>query len=615
VKRLLFIFLLVGLPFTGGALGQSSGSDVPATASEFVVAARSVDDSSPANPSSAILAKLNVWANLTEVMVKFPESPEAAEIRSGTSGLGRFYGETRKSLAAGLAANIFGLDSSSYNPFNQRAEVLFGTLLRLDLPEYALVLIDKVDYDQEPRLRAAAIDHFVVAGDLPRAKLAAGGDIALQDRVARRLLITEGPAAALQFLERLDYKDTLGLKIATLAALARGVDAANADESDRKAAADALARAKDIASAPDLDEIGPNAIVALAGLGLGEMAMRLAKNSDSVRLIVPAMLARGHFGDARTLALAHESYSDTITDMIMIAAAEAIQGSLDEAEATLAQLDQTKMTMDQRAVAFLQIGKVDDAVALSDGTSLEQDTWGEILAAIAARSGRKHAESVAAKHGVDVAGVRKQLALGIALKDPRGAIAFADGDANLLLEIADTLTARGNYAGAIAVLTATLTAPTPLDKNPGSFDSDIHGRLFDIELKLGDVVSAGARLPELWDDERLLRFLAASLDARLFDQAELAVERMRKDPYHNEPNQTDGWWKVAEALAAQQGTEVARKLLEEKLNIDPTNYLSQWVDLLAAAGDRFALINTLMQNADNDPTSRTIIEIAIFNLL
>ncbi len=615
MKRLLFIFLLVGLPFTGGALGQSSGSDVPATASEFVVAARSVDDSSPANPSSAILAKLNVWANLTEVMVKFPESPEAAEIRSGTSGLGRFYGETRKSLAAGLAANIFGLDSSSYNPFNQRAEVLFGTLLRLDLPEYALVLIDKVDYDQEPRLRAAAIDHFVVAGDLPRAKLAAGGDIALQDRVARRLLITEGPAAALQFLERLDYKDTLGLKIATLAALARGVDAANADESDRKAAADALARAKDIASAPDLDEIGPNAIVALAGLGLGEMAMRLAKNSDSVRLIVPAMLARGHFGDARTLALAHESYSDTITDMIMIAAAEAIQGSLDEAEATLAQLDQTKMTMDQRAVAFLQIGKVDDAVALSDGTSLEQDTWGEILAAIAARSGRKHAESVAAKHGVDVAGVRKQLALGIALKDPRGAIAFADGDANLLLEIADTLTARGNYAGAIAVLTATLTAPTPLDKNPGSFDSDIHGRLFDIELKLGDVVSAGARLPELWDDERLLRFLAASLDARLFDQAELAVERMRKDPYHNEPNQTDGWWKVAEALAAQQGTEVARKLLEEKLNIDPTNYLSQWVDLLAAAGDRFALINTLMQNADNDPTSRTIIEIAIFNLL
>lgn len=615
MKRLLFIFLLVGLPFTGGALGQSSGSDVPATASEFVVAARSVDGSSPANPSSAILAKLNVWANLTEVMVKFPESPEAAKIRSGTSELGSLYGETRKSLAAGLAANIFGLDSSSYNPFNQRAEVLFGTLLRLDLPEYALVLIDKVDYDQEPRLRAAAIDHFVVAGDLPRAKLAAGGDIALQDRVARRLLITEGPAAALQFLERLDYKDTLGLKIATLTALARGVDAANVDEYDRKAAADALARAKDIASAPDLDQIGPNAIVALAGLGLGDMAMRLAKNSDSVRLIVPAMLASGHFADARTLALAHESYSDTITDMIMIAAAEAIQGSLDEAEATLAQLDQTKMTMDQRAVAFLQIGKVDDAVALSDGTSLEQDTWGEILAAIAARSGRKHAESVAAKHGVDVAGVRKQLALGIALKDPRGAIAFADGDANLLLEIADTLTARGNYAGAIAVLTATLTAPTPPDKHPGSFDSDIHGRLFDIELKLGDIVSAGARLPELWDDERLHRFLAASLDARLFDQAELAVERMQKDPYYNQPNQTDGWWKVAEALAAQQGTEVARKLLEEKLNIDPTNYLSQWVDLLAAAGDRFALINTLMQNADNDPTSRTIIEIAIFNLL
>lgn len=612
MRRLVVQLLLSSGLFTGAALAQSGGRFVPTSAAELAVAAQMVNDHAGADP--AISASLEVWADLSEVMVSFPESPEAAEIRAGTSGLGIRYDATRKMLAAALAADIFAQDFNSSSILSQRAGVLLRTLLRLDLPDRALALIDAVDYAQRPSLRATAIDYFVAAGDLPRAKLAAGGDTALLDRVARRLLATAGPAAALQLLESLPYEKALGLKIATLATIAHGLDAASAVEADRNASADALARVKDIASG--LAYADPDAIAALAGLGLGDMAMRIAKNSDLARLIIPAMLAGGHFTESKILALKHDSNSDTIADLTTIAAAEAIQGNLAETEATLALFDQAKITVDQRAIAFLRIGKIEDAIALSDGTNLEQRTWGQILAAVAARNGLTDAKSIAAEHSVNLDDdVMKLLAVGVGLNDSGAAIALAGDDANLLLKIADTLTVRGNYVGAQAVLTATLSAQAPSDRNPNDFTSDIQGRLFDIELKLGDVDAAGARLPEFWDNERLNRFLAVALKAGLFDQAELAVGRMQTSSLDNEPDQTDGWWQVAVALAAQQGTEAARKLLNERLHIDPTSNLSLWVDVLAAARDRFALIDTLKKDADADPADRAILEIVILNLL
>ena len=56
-------------------------------------------------------------------------------------------------------------------------------------------------------------------------------------------------------------------------------------------------------------------------------------------------------------------------------------------------------------------------------------------------------------------------------------------------------------------------------------------------------------------------------------------------------------------------------MLDERLRIDPTSDPRRWADVLAAARDRFGLIEALKKHADADPADRAILEIAILNLL
>ncbi|MBY5884586.1 hypothetical protein HFN49_00020 [Rhizobium leguminosarum] len=617
MKHLIPLLLLSGGLLAGTPAAPSGTRTVPASAAALVADANAASTRTGTDASSKLSAGLEVWADLTDVMVRFPASPEAAEIRAGMSGLGSTYGATRKMLAEALAADIFAPNSDSSSSaryeLGSNADGLLGTLLRLGLPDRALALIDAADYTQQPSLREAAIDYFVAIGDLPRAKSAAARNVDLLDRVVRRLLATAGPAAALQLLELLTYDKATGLKIASLAAIAHGLDTAGASDADRSAAADALARAKDIASGETSTD--PVAIVALAGLGLGEIARRLAATEVDRRRIIPAMLAGGYFAQAMALALKEADEDDTVSDVTTIAAVQAIKGDLGGAEATMARLDRTKVTADQRAIADLRIGKIDDAIALG-GSVLAKATWGEILAAVAAKEGYAAAETLAAKHSVNLDDIKEQFALGVGLNDPLAAIATAGDDGKLLLTIADALTTRGNYAGAQLVLTATLSVSAPFDESAYEFKQTIQGRLFDIELKLGEVEAAGARLANLFDTGRLQRFLTAALKAGKFDQAALAVGRMPANTYDNEPTQADGWWQVAEAMAAQQqDPEAARKLLDDKLHIEASDSGSRWIAVLAAAHDRFDLIDSLKQATDADKALRTVIEIAILNLL